>query len=392
MPVFSIYPYSAGALKMEIFQNTPVIILPRNNTSLRPLAEDSDKLLLNVGNRPIIYHNLKKLADFGYRDILISVEADNEFLRAYLQTVRLPGLKIQICTIEDELEELAILSSLQPAIGDRRFFVLTTDILLTNYLYDFHKNHLQINKRASVGVRQLPFDTRLSDALFTANLVDQKNINPYNYDWHHYACGIFLLEPCIFDDLSSGKFENSIAAFLFAHLQDKKYVHLEHADHLCKEVRNLDDFLHANFDWVRNYYSKNNLDFISARSTNTPFCVGEVYIDPHAEVHPKSILIGPAIIGRGCTIEEEAVIQRSVLRSNVHVQKKAILRDCIVNRDVSISAGSQHVSKLVLEDALNFRLDDFKQVASILKNYPPHMGRKRDNMFPESQKGLNILA
>ncbi len=377
---------------MPLMQNTPVIILPRNNTSLRPLAEDSDKLLLNIGDRPLIYHNLKMLADSGMRHVFLPIQSDNEFLKAYLQTVRLPGLTIRTCTVDDNLGEIEVLSNLQRAIGGRRFFVLTTDVLLHNDLTDFYNTHMRLKKMVSAGIRQLPFDTRLSDAIFIANLVEQQNINPYNYDWHHYACGLFLFENEIFDELTFNKKEQTLAAFLFSYLTKSNFMHLEDVEYLCREIRNLDDFMHANFNWVRRCYSTKKQQFINAGDRESPLCVGEVYIDAQARVSAKAVLIGPVVIGRGCKIADGAVVQRSVLRGNVTIGRHVVLQDCIVNRDANIPADTRHSSKLILDDSLNLRLDDFKQVSGVLKNYPPHLGQKRDMLFPTRQKRLNITV
>lgn len=376
---------------MPLMQNTPVILLPRNNTSLRPLAEDSDKLLLNIGDRPLIYHNLKLLAESGMRNVFLPVQSDNEFLKAYLHTVRMPGMKIQASTVDDNLGEIEILSNMQHVIGGERFFVLTTDILLHSDLAGFYNSHLQYNKTVSVGIRQLPFDTRLSDAMFIANLVEQENINPYNYDWHHYASGVFLFENSIFDELTFNKKEQSLAAFLFSYLTKDNFLHLEDVEFLCTEIRNLDDFMHANFDWVRRSRSKEKRQFIQAGDQNTPLCVGEVFIHPSAEVSPQSVLIGPVVVGRECKIADGAVVQRSILRSNTEVGKDAVIQDCIINRNAKIPANTRHTSKLFLEDSLNFRLDNFRQVSTILKNYPPHLGQKRDIVSHRRQR-LNITA
>ena len=375
---------------MNLMQQTPVIILPRQNTSLRPLAEDADKLLLTIGNRPIIYLTLKKLADSGIREVILPVWSDNDFLKAYLQTIRIPGLELRTITIDDDLDELSVLASLQAKIDERRFFVLTSDVLLMGDLQEVFEAHTARGAKATVGIRQLPFDNRLSDAFFTSECVVKDHLNPYNYDWHHYACGIYLLENDVFDDISQDAIENSLSAFLFNQLEIQDYIHLMDAEHLCEELRNLDDYLHANFSWVRKNFNSEEKAFIDSGGENGYLRIGEVYVDPDAYVSPGAVLIGPTVIGRDCHIEKRVVIQRSVLRRNVHVEGGAIVRDCIVNRDVVINAQKQHVNQLILDDAMTFKLDNFKQVSSILKKFPPHLSAKRPVIFPNGQSGIDL--
>ena len=59
---------------LSILPLEAIIMAGGEGKRLRPLTEKTPKSLLKVGNRPIIEHNIDRLAEYGVENIYISIK------------------------------------------------------------------------------------------------------------------------------------------------------------------------------------------------------------------------------------------------------------------------------------------------------------------------------
>jgi NDP-sugar pyrophosphorylase family protein len=117
-------------------------------------------------------------------------------------------------------------------------------------------------------------------------------------------------------------------------------------------------------------------DIMEGRFAAPPFSgqAGKVIVAPDAKIDPAAVLEGPcfidaqvvvkagarigagSVIGRGCHIEENAVINHSILWPNTWVDTEAVVTGAIVGRhahigrNATVSAGAMLGDKTVLTD------------------------------------------
>ncbi|MBN1341549.1 MAG: NDP-sugar synthase [Phycisphaerae bacterium] len=71
--------------------------------------------------------------------------------------------------------------------------------------------------------------------------------------------------------------------------------------------------------------------------------VGAVFVGPGTEVRARATVVGPAVIGSGCRIAEDAVVSRSVLWDRSRVDRGGRIDRSIAAHDAEVRAGSRHV-------------------------------------------------
>jgi len=138
-------------------------------TRLRPLTDDRPKALVEVAGRSLLEIALRRLSEFGVRDVIVNVHHFGEMVVAYLEKNSRFGMRIQISR-EDVLLDTG--GGLKKAAwffqknADEPFFLHNVDVISTIDLGAMVKFHRERNALATVAVqeretsRYLLFDER----------------------------------------------------------------------------------------------------------------------------------------------------------------------------------------------------------------------------------------
>jgi mannose-1-phosphate guanylyltransferase len=137
-------------------------------TRLRPLTDDRPKALVEIAGRTLLEITLRRLSEFGVRDVIVNVHHFGEMVVAYLEKSRF-GMRIEISR-EDVLLDTG--GGLKKAAwffqenADEPFFLHNVDVINTIDLGAMVKFHREHNALATVAVqeretsRYLLFDER----------------------------------------------------------------------------------------------------------------------------------------------------------------------------------------------------------------------------------------
>ncbi len=122
-------------------RNNKVILMAGGlGTRLQPLTEITPKPLLKVGSQPILQTIIENFANYGFKDIIISVNYKADMIKNYFQDGSKFGVNISYIEENKRLGTAGALSLLEEEIREP-FFVMNAD-LLTNvnfeHLLDFH--------------------------------------------------------------------------------------------------------------------------------------------------------------------------------------------------------------------------------------------------------------
>ncbi|MCA9735010.1 MAG: NDP-sugar synthase [Deferribacteres bacterium] len=373
---------------MSLFQQTPVVIYPRQNTFLQPLTQAEDAALLEIGDEPVIFRTLQQLAIMGLRQIVVAVTQEQHALHGFLRNVRIPGLSIQIHHIDKNNPIRQILHN----HASDQFFIINSDILLKDSLFDFYKSHQQQNAEVTIGVKHLQTDTRFTDATVLQNHVTMRRLHTFSPPWLHYDCGIYLLDKKFLDRMPKLSNEESLEKTIVKYAMETQHARLEDINYLCADLRNVDDFMHENFNWIQNQYRIAQNNYLYSGNKNEPLRIGEVYIHPDAKVSSKSVLIGPLVIGRNCVIDEHVFLQRSVIRRNVHIEKGVVVKDSLVDKNAVLRKGLRYFERLVMDDSRNYDMHHFQKTSTIIRDYSHQAQSQWEEQGDQTRKKLNILV
>lgn len=183
-----------------------VIMAGGKGTRLHPLTENTPKPLLKVGNKPIMEHNLDRLAAFGIDDFWVSVSYLGEQIVDYFKAGEEKNVHIQYVW---ENEPLGTIGAISKIIDFQHDYVLVTNSdLLTNLDYEaFFLDFIE--KEADLSVVSIPYKVNVPYAVLELNdgrVYNFKEKPTYTY---YTNGGIYLMKKEVLNEIPKEAFFNA---------------------------------------------------------------------------------------------------------------------------------------------------------------------------------------
>ncbi|QSZ40737.1 CBS domain-containing protein [Sulfurimonas aquatica] len=174
--------------------NRVVLMVGGLGSRLRPLTEDTPKPMLKVGNKPILETIINNFKQYGFKDIILSVNYKADIVKSHFGDGSRFGVNIEY-VYEDKRMGTAGALSLMSGKFDEPFFVMNGD-LLTNVNFEHFLNfHMENDSRATMAVReyeyQVPYGVINQEEGAITSIVE-KPIQRF-----YVNAGIYILDPCI---------------------------------------------------------------------------------------------------------------------------------------------------------------------------------------------------
>lgn len=183
-----------------------VIMAGGRGSRLQPLTDTTPKPLLKVGDKPIIEHNIDRLAKFGIDDLWLSVRYLGEQLENYFGDGTKRNLSIKYIWEDEPLGTIGAVSKVQHFKHD--YVLVTNSDILTNLDYeDFFLDFIE--KDADMSVITIPYAVNVPYAVMeTANnhVLSFKEKPTYTY---YSNGGIYLIKREILELIPENTFYNS---------------------------------------------------------------------------------------------------------------------------------------------------------------------------------------
>ncbi|WP_076423073.1 nucleotidyltransferase family protein [Pontibacter lucknowensis] len=173
---------------------------------LKPLTDSTPKPLLQIGDKPIIEHNVDRLASYGIDDIWISVRYLGEQLEAYFNNGHHKQINVKYVWENEPLGTLGAVSKITDFQHD--YILVSNSDILTNLDYeDFFLDF--IKSGAALSVVTIPYSVNIPYAVLeTSNghVVSFKEKPTYTY---YSNGGIYLIKKEALDMLPKNQFYNA---------------------------------------------------------------------------------------------------------------------------------------------------------------------------------------
>jgi dTDP-glucose pyrophosphorylase len=168
-----------------------VVMAGGKGTRLRPLTLDKPKPLLLVGDKPIMEHNVDRLALYGIDDFWFSVKYLGEQIEAYFEDGKNKNINIDYVWEDKPLGTIGAVSKIENFRHD--YILLTNSDLLTNLDYehffmDFLKNH------ADFSVLSIPYNVSVPYAVLETENNEVKDFKEKPTYTHYSNGGIYLMK------------------------------------------------------------------------------------------------------------------------------------------------------------------------------------------------------
>ena len=140
-------------LEFKVKENKVVLMVGSLGSRLRPLTEDMPKPMLRVGNKPILETIINNFKQYGFTDIILSVNYKADMVKEYFGNGEKFGVNIEYVH-EDKRMGTAGALSLMTEKFTKPFFVMNGD-LLTNVNFEHFLNfHHENDSIATMAVRE----------------------------------------------------------------------------------------------------------------------------------------------------------------------------------------------------------------------------------------------
>ena len=173
---------------------------------LKPLTDDIPKPMLRVGSKPIIEHNIDRLALYGVEKLHVSVKYKAEQIMDYFKDGSEKGLNISYIQEEEPLGTLGAIRLIE-TIETPAILVMNSDLLTNIDFEDFYR--LFEESDADMIVASTPYRVDVPYGVLETNgnqITSLKEKPSYVY---FSNAGIYLIKTPVLDRIPKGKFYNA---------------------------------------------------------------------------------------------------------------------------------------------------------------------------------------
>ncbi len=158
---------------------------------LRPLTDQTPKPMLQIGDKPIIEHNIDRLISFGIKNITISIRYLGSQIKDYFGDGSSKGIKINYIEEKEPLGTMGSLGYLD--LVELNHILLMNSDLLTDIDYDdLYESYLL--QQSDLVVASIPYKVSVPFAVFKLNktrIVDLQEKPIYTY---YSNAGIYIFK------------------------------------------------------------------------------------------------------------------------------------------------------------------------------------------------------
>jgi glucose-1-phosphate thymidylyltransferase len=277
-----------------------LILSGGRGTRLRPLTYTSAKQLVPVANKPVLFYGIEAIADAGITDIGIVVGDTQAEIRAAVGDGSRWGVKVQYIE-QDAPRGLAHAVKIsRDYIGDEPFVMYLGDNLLNKGITQFVREFEAQKPAAQILLTHVPDPQMFGVAQLENGKVVRLVEKPKEPIGDLALVGVYMFGPDVFESVNRIKPSSRNELEITDAIQDLIDRGLTVRPHIVegwwKDTGKLEDMLEAN-RLILETFERKIEGSVDAESR----VEGKVVIEKGAVIE-RSVIRGPAIIGRGARI------------------------------------------------------------------------------------------
>jgi glucose-1-phosphate thymidylyltransferase len=333
-----------------------LILSGGEGTRLRPITHTSAKQLIPVANKPILFYGLESIAEAGIREVGIVVGHTAAEIEAACGDGSRWGLAI---TYIPQAEPLGLAHAVIVArkfLNDDDFVMYLGDNVLLEGITGFVERFRRHSPNAQIFLARVREPERFGVAVLEGDRVVRLVEKPKERISDLALVGVYLFDRTVHEAIDgvepSWRGELEITDSIQAMIDAGRTVRAEMVTGWWKDTGKLEDLLEANRMMLSRLEPR-----VDGEVDGPSRLVGRVVVEEGAKV-TRSVIRGPAIIGRGTIVEDSLVGPDA-----------SIYEDCAV-------AASEIEDSIVMERC---RLEDVRGMAQSLlgKDVEVRRGRAR---------------
>lgn len=211
-------------------------------TRLLPLTKTKPKVMVPIGNKPILEHLINLCRFHGFKDIIINLHAFPEIITDYFQDGSKFGVHINYSRETEKIMGGAgALKQAEKLLDQDHFFVLNGDVMTNVDLTAMAKFHLQKQGIGSFLVHKTdhPLDSDLVD--YNENFLVARIYRPKEYKLKEAISktGTHIFSPSVFNFIPLNKFYSLESQLLPDLISKKQSLYAYYSDCYSKDMGTL---------------------------------------------------------------------------------------------------------------------------------------------------------
>ena len=326
-------------------------------TRLRPLTQTVPKPMVPVLNRPLLERTIELLRSADIRDIAVNVHHLPEQILAYFGDGSKFGVNLHFSREEKIMGTAGGIKGVQGFLEDGTFLVINSDIIVDIDLQRVLEFHRQRSSLLTLVVREddspkkydpieIQEDGRIVHFVGASSMKLPDNTRRVMFT------GIQIMEPEIFPRIPAGKFcgttEDVFPEMIEEGLPVFGYLHKGY----WIDMGNREQYLQVHKDALN---GKVSLKTDLSRNPQGVSIVPPVVIGEDCRIESNA-RIGPyAVLGNGCHVKNNSVVENSVLWDGVTVGAHCRVRRSILGNGVILPEKTEAIDRSVIAGSFKFR-------------------------------------
>ena len=331
-----------------------LILSGGKGTRLRPLTYTSAKQLVPVANKPVLFYGIEAIAAAGIRDIGIVVGETQAEIRAAVDDGSRWGVRVEYIEQHAPLGLAHAVKISQPFIGDDPFVMYLGDNLLNKGITPFVEEFAREKPAAQILLARVPDPQMFGVAELRNGMVVRLVEKPKEPIGDLALVGVYMFSPEIFESVNRIRpsFRNELEITdAIQDLIDRGLTVRPHiVDGWWKDTGKLEDMLEAN-RLILDTQERRIDGAVDAESR----VEGKVVIEAGAEVE-RSIIRGPAIIGRGARIVQAYVGPFTSIMNDVEIQDSEIEHSIVLEGSSVRDLANRVIDSLIGRNVRIYRI------------------------------------
>jgi glucose-1-phosphate thymidylyltransferase len=299
-----------------------LILSGGKGTRLRPLTYTSAKQLVPVANKPVLFYGIEAIAEAGIRDIGIVVGDTHAEIRAAVGDGSRWGVRVEYIE-QDAPRGLAHAVKISRGyIGDEPFVMYLGDNLLNKGITQFVRDFESQKPAAQILLTRVPDPQMFGVAQLENGKVVRLVEKPKEPIGDLALVGVYMFGPDVFESVNRIKpsFRNeleitdAIQDLIDRGLVVRPYI----VDGWWKDTGKLEDMLEANRLILETFQQR-----LEGTVDDQSRIEGKVVVEAGAVIE-RSVIRGPAIIGRNARIIHAYVGPYTSIMNDVEIQDTEI--------------------------------------------------------------------
>jgi len=316
-----------------------VILAAGEGKRLRPFTETMPKVMLPVGNKPVLEHIIDAVKKSGIDEIIIVVGYKKEVIMDYFKNYK--GVKITYVQQNKQLGTAHALLQAKNHIKNS-FIVLAGDNII---------NQKSISKlindksEYSILIKEHPHPSKYGVVFIEKGSLNKIVEKPKEEMGKFISTGIYKLPKSIFSKMEeiSSQGSYALSSVVQSILDDGKNIHTILTDSWMDIVYPW-DLIHVNETMIHDASSS-----VSGTIEKGVMIKGNVSVGKDTTIYSGCYIVGPVVIGEGCEIGPNACIFPSTtIGNNSVVHPFSEIRNSVIMNDTHIGSNSFVKNSIVL--------------------------------------------